>query len=107
MLPDKKVRCHRLDRTCHNGVVAGCCQLWTNVRGRDPQTGDAVDRWGCADAFVPMLLVEIAQKSAQTGAAIESFRNETVRAAEAAAQNRNDLLTRLIPDGPSRMIGSN
>lgn len=107
MLPDEKVGCHRLARKCRDGVVGEHCQLWVNVKGREPQSGEVFDRWGCADAWVPTLLIEIAQKSAQTGAAVESFRNETVKAAETAAQERNSLLTRLLPDGVSRVIGSN
>jgi hypothetical protein len=76
MLPDKKIGCHRLVRKCHDGVVKHHCQLWMQVRGVDPQTGTTVDKWGCADAFMPMLVIENAQMSRQTGAAVESLRNE-------------------------------
>ena len=91
-IPDANIDCHRLPRKCRAGVVDGGCQLWTNLRGRDPQTGVEVDRWGCADGFVPLLLVEIAQMSRQTGAAVESFRNEVVKADEQAALARNQVL---------------
>ena len=76
MLPDKKIGCHRLVRKCHDGVVKHHCQLWMQIRGRDPQTGAEIDRWSCADALVPTLLIENAQMSRQTGAAVESLRNE-------------------------------
>lgn len=96
MLPDEKIGCHRLARKCWDGVVKEHCQLWTNVRGRDPQTGAEVDRWGCADAFVPMLLIENAQQSRQTGAAIESLRNEAVKANSAAVQERQEALAQIF-----------
>ena len=76
MLPDEKIGCHRLARKCRDCVVHEYCQLWVNIRGRDPQTGVEVDRWGCADAFMPSLLIENAQMARQTGAAVESLRNE-------------------------------
>jgi hypothetical protein len=54
------------------------CVWFTQVRGQDPNTGKEVDEYGCAVAWLPMLLIENAQQSRQTGAAVESMRNETV-----------------------------
>ena len=45
---------------------------YTQVSGVNPQTGQPVDDWGCA-VFLPMMSIEIAQKSNQTGAAVESL----------------------------------
>jgi hypothetical protein len=55
--------------------------MWTQVRGRHPNTGEDVDKWDCSLALLPMLLIENAQQSRQTGAATESMRNEIVRLA--------------------------
>jgi len=55
------------------------CSWYTQMRGTNPNTGEPVDEWGCAVAWMPFMAVEIAQKSNQTGAAVESFRNEVVR----------------------------
>lgn len=55
------------------------CPLWVQVRGTNPNTGAEVDRWDCSFAFLPMLLIENSQMQRQTGAAVESFRNETAR----------------------------
>ena len=73
------------------------CTFFTQVRGKNPNTGQDVDEWNCAIALLPMLLIENAQQSRQTGAAVESFRNETVKSGgtmtaflAAAAQNRLD-----------------
>ena len=56
------------------------CAWFTQVRGLNPNTGAEVDEWACAVAWMPMMAIEIAQKENQTGAAVESFRNEVVRA---------------------------
>jgi len=55
------------------------CSWYTQMRGTNPNTGEPVDEWGCAVAWMPVMAVEIAQKSNQTGAAVESFRNEVVK----------------------------
>ena len=55
------------------------CEWFTQVRGTNPQTGEDVDEWGCAVTWLPMLLIENSQQQRQTGAAVESFRNETVK----------------------------
>lgn len=56
------------------------CAWYTHVRGLNPNTGAEVDEWACAVAWVPMMAIEIAQKENQTGAAVESFRNEVIKA---------------------------
>ena len=55
------------------------CAWFTQLRGMNPNTGEELDEWGCAVTWMPVLAVEIAQKSNQTGAAVESFRNEVIR----------------------------
>ena len=56
------------------------CSWYTQMRGTNPNTGEPIDEWGCAVTWMPVLAVEVAQKSNQTGAAVESFRNEVVKA---------------------------
>lgn len=51
-----------------------------HVRGMNPQTGEDIDHWGCAVTWLPMLTIENSQQQRQTGAAVESFRNEVVKA---------------------------
>jgi len=55
------------------------CSWFTQIRGINPQTGEEVDEWECAVKMMPILLIENSQMQRQTGAAIESFRNETVK----------------------------
>ena len=55
------------------------CAWFTQVRGVNPNTGEEVDDWSCAITWLPSLMIENSQQQRQTGAAIESFRNETVK----------------------------
>lgn len=62
------------------------CAWFMQVRGTNPNTGAEVDEWGCAVAWMPILLIENSQQQRQTGAAVESFRNEMVKTNEASQQ---------------------
>ena len=59
------------------------CAWFTKLAGTNPNTGQSVDEWGCAVAWLPILLVENSQQQRHTGAAVESFRNEMVKANDA------------------------
>lgn len=56
------------------------CAWFMKIDGTNPNTGQPTEEWGCAMAWLPILLIENAQQSRQTGAAVESFRNEMVEA---------------------------
>jgi len=58
------------------------CAWFVQMRGTDPNSGKEVDDYACAMAWTPMLLIENAAQSRQTGAAVESFRNEMVKGAQ-------------------------
>jgi hypothetical protein len=62
------------------------CSWFTQLRGKNPQTGADIDEWGCAVTWLPMLMIENSQQQRQTGAAVESFRNEMVKANDTTAQ---------------------
>ena len=62
------------------------CAFYTTVRGVNPQTGAEIDNTGCAIQFMPLLLIENSQQQRQTGAAVESMRNETVKSSETTQQ---------------------
>jgi len=62
-----------MKQVCHT------CEWWTHIQGKHPQSNEQLDHWGCAIAFMPML-IENSQMQRQTGAAVESFRNEMVNA---------------------------
>lgn len=54
------------------------CPWYTMVRGTQPNTGKDTDEWGCAIAWMPALLINSANESRKTSAAVESFRNKMV-----------------------------
>ena|SRR5882724_678242 len=62
-----------VSKCCHT------CEWYTQILGTNPQTSEPIDKWGCAIAFMPMLTIENSQQQRQTGAAVESFRNEMRR----------------------------
>jgi hypothetical protein len=62
------------------------CAWFTQLRGNNPNTGKEIDEWGCAIAWIPVLLIENSQQQRQTGAAVESFRNEMVQANASTAE---------------------
>lgn len=62
------------------------CGFYTHVRGKHPQTNEELDHWACAIEWLPTLLIENSQQSRQTGAAVESFRNEMVKSNDVTAQ---------------------
>jgi hypothetical protein len=62
------------------------CAWFMKIAGTNPNDGQPTEEWGCAVAWLPVLLIENAQQSRQTGAAVESFRNEMVSANEATAK---------------------
>lgn len=55
------------------------CAWFIKVVGKNPNTGKEVEDWGCAMAWMPILTIENSQQQRQTGAAVESFRNEMVK----------------------------
>lgn len=52
------------------------------MAGKNPQTGAEQDEEGCAMTWLPVLLIENANTSRSTAAAVESFRNSMVKANE-------------------------
>jgi|TARA_B100000315_G_scaffold106468_1_gene97585 hypothetical protein len=65
------------------------CKFFIQIQGKNPNTGEDVNRFDCAVTWLPMLLIEGSQQTRQAGSAIESFRNEMVRLNE----NSQNLLT--------------
>ena len=65
------------------------CKFFTQIMGKNPNTGEDINNFDCAVSWLPILLIEGAQQTRQSGAAIESFRNEMVRLNE----NPKNLLT--------------
>lgn len=72
------------------------CSWYTQVRGMNPNTGENVDEWACAIAWIPMMQIETSQQARQAGAAVESFRNEMVNANQQNQQLTAECVNKLI-----------
>lgn len=82
MLPDKEIKCPYtgFQMTCFDGVVHHKCPKWIHTIGIHPQTGQHMDRYDCADTITPLLIIENTNMTRYVSSAIESFRNEMVKA---------------------------
>ena len=67
--------CPLLNKSC----VKLECAWFIKIRGTDPNSGQDIDEWNCAVAWLPMLSINTANESRKTCAATESFRNEMVK----------------------------
>jgi hypothetical protein len=84
MAKDAKVICPMMggeecveDGAIRNGELVKC-RFWIHIQGKNPQTGETVNNGDCAMAWMPVLLIENSKVNRETGAAVESMRNESV-----------------------------
>lgn len=70
---------HKCETRDESGNVEERCRWFVQLRGKDPQSEQEIDKWDCSIAFMPVLQVEGSQQTRQAGAAVESFRNEMVK----------------------------
>jgi hypothetical protein len=97
--PDGK--CPLLNKKC---IKHQC--IWFNMlQGKHPQSGQNVQEWGCSIAWIPLLLVENTGKQVQTNAAVESFRNEMVKANMVTLALVNEQSKKEKED-PAKQVGS-
>ena len=86
MAKDAKVICPLMagnpcveDGSILNGELVSC-RFWVTVQGLNPQTGETMNHKDCSFAWMPVLMIENSKVNRETGAAVESFRNEMVKA---------------------------
>lgn len=77
------------------------CAWFVKLAGINPNTGDAIDEHACSMSWLPVLLIENANTNRSTSAAVESFRNEVVKANEAS---QLVLLSALTQKAPNNLI---
>lgn len=91
--------CPLIKKAC----VGSECMFVTTLRGQDPTSGQDIDEEACAIAVLPMLLIESTKAQHQTGAAVESFRNEAVcnhqELVEVVTNGQQGLAKKLIEQG--------
>jgi hypothetical protein len=91
MAQDKKILCPLMGCECiEDGAIKDgelvACKFWVTVHGKNPQTGETINNGDCSFAWTPILLIENSKVNRETGAAVESFRNEMVKANEKSNQ---------------------
>jgi hypothetical protein len=105
MAKDAKIICPMMggepcveDGAIRNGELVKC-RFWVTVMGKNPQTGETVNNGDCAIAWMPLLLIENSKVNRESGAAIESMRNESVTTGQQltnaillAAKNKEGLI---------------
>jgi hypothetical protein len=74
------------------------CAWFIQIRGKDAQTGEEKDEYGCAVAYLPFMMIENSMQTRQAGASIESFRNEMVK-------SNNETLKMLMTNEIIKKIG--
>lgn len=85
MAKDAKVICPMMggEECVEDGAIRNNelvkCRFWVHVQGMNPQTRETVSNGDCAIAWMPILLIENSKVNRETGAAIESMRNENVK----------------------------
>jgi len=62
------------------------CAWFMQMKGENPQTGEPLDDYGCAMAWMPVILLENSKLQNETGSAVESFRNEMVKANQSSLE---------------------
>ena len=84
MAKDAKIICPLMggepcveDGSVRNGELVAC-RFWVYVHGKHPQTGEDIRNGDCAIAWTPVLMIENSKVNRETGAAVESLRNENV-----------------------------
>jgi hypothetical protein len=94
-LPDPAIRCPAsgwnpqtgvFNAACRDIVMKCRCPKLVNIKGVNPNTGAEIDEWGCTDSYQSILTIDNTNQVRQTGAAIESFRNEMAKAQEEGAK---------------------
>jgi hypothetical protein len=110
---DESSICPLHRKYCHK--VCHTCPWWQHVRGTNPNTGEEVDKWDCAIALLPLLMLETSLQVRQGAAATESFRNEWVQLSKAQEQMAADKMERAariianahslrLPTGPETKV---
>lgn len=78
-----------MDQVCHT------CPWWQQVRGKHPQSLEEIDRWDCAIAFLPLLLIENSQRQMQTAASVDKVATEMQKTDQQSSAVIATLITQL------------
>lgn len=83
--------CPLLKKPC----IAHDCAWYGHMTGTDPSTGKDMDLWDCSIKWIPILITEQARQTRGVQAAVETMRNENVKAS--AELNQSFKMAAAIP----------
>ena len=95
---------HACEKVGDDGKLERCA-WYVQLRGKSPQGETTMDEWRCALAWQPILSVEMSMTNRGQTAALESFRNETVRRQDAALRMQAATMDRRIVAAPVDVRG--
>lgn len=75
------------------------CAFFTKVIGLDPQGGPPIDRFGCAVAWLPVLMIENSQQQRQTASEVSKVANQIHR-------QRSEFVGALPEEAKARLVKS-
>lgn len=82
------------------------CPLWTQLRGQNPQTGkELADEWGCALAFLPMLLIESTRAGSRAAASADKVAAEVAYMHDSVKQANILNSAILLDERSGRSVG--
>ena len=94
----------RVDKVCHE------CELYQHVSGKHPQTGDAMDYWGCAFNVAIFLSIENTAVAQRSVATMDALRREVQQASDVALVDTlgrlNDRIDDARANGATKLIGN-
>ena len=79
-----------MKQVCHT------CEWWVQLRGKHPQGEEVIDHWGCAVAWLPVLMIENSQQQRHTAASVDKVANVMQTAGDEATALRAELVGRVI-----------
>lgn len=59
-------------KSCHEARLNRDCPKWMMFQGQNPNTGEAVAEWACADRWLPFLLADLNRRMIGVQAAVET-----------------------------------
>lgn len=62
------------------------CAWYTRLQGKNPQSEEIIDQWGCAISWLPIMQAEVAQTNRGQTEAICSMRDENIKRQDIALQ---------------------
>lgn len=102
MASTKNMLCPLMQKECieDGAIVNGelvACKFWVRIQGKHPQTGETIDHYDCTLCWTPVLMIENSKVNRETGAAVESLRNEIISSSVTTQQTMLNALLATRP----------